>query len=302
MRRPLVANKLTETPVPPSNSTSIADAFRDLCRGADPELYQLFVDIMVEEASPDSAARKKKRDALKHAYNVLYVTGGEIPGPGGKPIVIKPEDVRKELATEHQYNKAVELGNALKEAQEVEDTVRKGFGSPMDRGNKRLKEIFDLRAGPLQPGRDALRHLCGAYLTKQRDAAKAKAEEERLAAAAAAKAAQAAAAKAAAENDEAAQREADKLQAQADAAATKADKATKAIATAGNKSASGGGGAHLRVSYRVEITNFAIVTNEFKVLNEEKAIIEMRPRSDGSPGRQVQGLKLIKIENAVLKS
>lgn len=301
-----MANKLSaappeaaaETEAPPaagSNSRVIEDQLRDLLAGAGPAEFQMVADILVDLASPDDPARKKKRDIMARQFGIIYETGGEIQGT--------KIAVRTKLLSEDHFEKAKALGVAAKGAAEEEDRIRMAFGTPLRKANDALKERYDERSAPLLRICKVLKEKMGVYLEGEREK---KRQAEQIAAAeeaAARKAAEAAAAAAAAAPDDtAAMAEAEKLKAKAETAEARAVRLKKEADAGGNKKSATGGGAHLKTDYDIEVVNFTLVGREFLVVDKERALREMRPAADGTPGRIVPGLKLIVKESAVIRS
>lgn len=274
-----------------ANIAGLVGSFREMVQGCDAELYQQFVDVLVERGSPDDPERSKNREFLLYNFTAIYEKGGEFTLPNGKKVDLGAP--RLELASQDQHDKAVALSAKLKEALDAEEKARKAWGNPLFQGNKRLIDTFTPRLSPLEKAHRVLGQRIANWLLKQRAQKKAEGEAAKARAREADRKAQEAAASGA--------HNAGQLAAQAETAKREAERREKAAAESGKSKSSTGGGSHLRTEWDFEILDVKLIPLEYLAPNREKILADGRPRTDGSPGREIPGIRMFPVDKAVVR-
>lgn len=274
-----------------NNAPSLLVLIDEALEAADGAMLDQIMDRVVDKLAGDTADRAQKRAELLF-FSSLWEQGGEVRG--------QPVPPRPEIENDDQAGKATDLAKKLKDATKAEETARKGAKDRFLNGGRRIDGTFQGRAAPLT---EAAEKLIGRLNRWQaRVAAERRRQEEE-----ARKAAEAAEAErrkleehAKADDDETAAKLArmrDEEERARQAAAAAREQASGKTQTRG----AGGAMATTRKTYSVEVTNFTMVPREFLKVDLERALIEMRPHSDGSPGRDVSGLKLVVSEQTVIR-
>lgn len=274
-----------------NNAPSLLVLIDEALEAADGAMLDQIMDRVVDKLTGDTPDRAQKRTELLF-FSSLWESGGEVRGQTVPP--------RPEVENEDQAGKATDLAKKLKDAAKAEETARKGAKDRFLNGGRRIDATFQGRAVPLTEAADKLIARLNRYQTKQAEARR-KAEAEARAAAEAAEAARIKLEQQAKADDSETAAKLERMRAEEEKARAAARAASDHAAGKAQTRGAGGAMATTRKTYSVKVVNRTLVPQEFLVVDLDKALVEMRPHSDGSPGRIVSGLELVVSETTVVR-
>lgn len=274
-----------------NNAPSLLVLIDEALEAADGAMLDQIMDRVVDKLSGDDAGRAAKRNELLF-FSSLWEVGGEVRGQAVPP--------RPEIEDEGQAGKATDLAKKLKDAAKAEETARKAAKDRFLNGGRRIDATFQNRATPLTEASDKLIARLNRWQAKLAAERRRQEEEARKAAEAAEAERRRLEAQAQADDAETAARLA-RMREEEDRARAAARAASEQASSKAQTRGAGGAMATTRKTYSVKVVNRTIVPQEFLIVDLDKALIEMRPHADGSPGRIVSGLELVVSETTVVR-
>lgn len=273
-----------------NNAPSLLVLIDEALEAADGAMLDQIMDRVVDKLAGDTADRAQKRAELLF-FSSLWESGGEVRGQTVPP--------RPEVENEDQAGKATDLAKKLKDAAKAEESARKGAKDRFLNGGRRIDATFQGRAAPLTDAAEKLIGRLNRWQTKQAEARR-KAEAEARKAAEAAEAERIKLEQQTNADDETAAK-LERMRAEEERARATARFASEQAAGKTQTRGAGGAMATTRKTYSVKVVNRTLVPQEFLVVDLDRALIEMRPNADGSPGRLVSGLELVVSETTVVR-